>query len=176
MARKDPLADPAPLIRRVYGYVAYRIGDGPDAEDLTSEVFERALRYRSSYDPARGGPLAWLIGIARRSVDGRRYIPLQADSGDFDQAAPHDLEAGALERLTLAGAVSALDDRSRELLALRYGADLSARQIGVVLGLKTNAVEVSLHRALARVRAELDKQDRSEADVPLRDPAARASS
>lgn len=176
MARKDPLADPAPLIRRVYAYVAYRIGDGPDAEDLTSEVFERALKYRASYDPGRGGPLPWLIGIARRTVDGRRYVPTQASLADFEQAAPHDLEASALERLTLAGAVSALDDRGRELIALRYGADLSARQIGAVLGLKTNAVEVSLHRALARVRAELEKQDRSEADVRLRDPATRPSS
>src|SRR6266550_1140719 len=176
MARKDPLADPAPLIRRVYSYVAYRIGDGPDAEDLTSEVFERALKYRESYDPDRGGPVPWLIGIARRCVDGRRYIPTHADSAHVEQAVPDDLEASVLERLTLAPAVSALDDRSRELLALRYGADPSARQIGVVLGLKTNAVEVSLHRALARVRAELEKQDRSEADVPIRDPATRGSS
>jgi len=175
MARNDPLADPAPLIRRVYAYVAYRIGDGPDAEDLTSEVFERALKYRSSYDPARGGPLAWLIGIARRSVDGRRYVPAQADSSDFEQPAAHDLEASALERLTLARAVSVLDDRSRELLALRYGADLSARQIGAVLGLKTNAVEVSLHRALARVRAELEEQERAGTDVRLRDPVTRTS-
>ena len=43
--RVDPLRNPEPLIRRVYGYVAYRIGDGPDAEDITSETFERALRY-----------------------------------------------------------------------------------------------------------------------------------
>ena len=46
---RDVLADPRPLIERVYGYVAYRIGDGPDAEDVTSETFERALRYRDSY-------------------------------------------------------------------------------------------------------------------------------
>jgi len=176
MARSDPLADPAPLIRRVYAYVAYRIGDGPDAEDLTSEVFERALKYRASYDQGRGGPLPWLIGIARRCVDGRRYIPEQANPADFELAAPHDLEANAVERLTLARAVSALDDRGRELIALRYGADLSARQIGVVLGLKTNAVEVALHRALARVRAELEKQERSETDVRVTDPATRASS
>ena len=65
MAR-DPLADPGPLIRRVYAYVAYRIGDGAEAEDITSEAFERALRYRDSYDPRRGEPVAWLIGIARR--------------------------------------------------------------------------------------------------------------
>jgi len=174
MAREDPLADPTPLIRRVYAYVAYRIGDGPDAEDVTSEVFERALKYRSSYDPTRGGALAWLIGIARRCIDGRRYTPAQEEFADFEQVAPQDLEANALERLTLARVLAVLDDRSRELLALRYGADLSARQIGVILGLKTNAVEVSLHRALARVRAELEEQERSQGDL-LRDPAPRTS-
>jgi RNA polymerase sigma-70 factor, ECF subfamily len=175
MLRKDPLADPAPLIRRVYAYVAYRIGDGPDAEDITSEVFERALKYRSSYDPGRGGPLPWLIGIARRSVEGRRYIPAQADSADLELAASHDLEASTLERLTLARAISGLDGRSRELLALRYGADLSARQIGAVLGLKTNAVEVSLHRALARLRAALEEQELSQADVRVHNPVTRTS-
>ena len=52
--RRDPLAHPEELIKRVYAYVAYAIGDGPDAEDVTSETFERALRYRKSYDPAKG--------------------------------------------------------------------------------------------------------------------------
>ena len=69
---RDPLADPEPLIRRVYAYVAYRIGGGPDAEDVTSEVFERALRYRDGYDPSKGDPAAWLIGIARRRLAIRR--------------------------------------------------------------------------------------------------------
>ncbi len=65
----DPLRDPAPLVRRVYAYAAYRLGDGADAEDVTSETFERALRYRQSFDPARGTPAAWLVGIARRCAD-----------------------------------------------------------------------------------------------------------
>jgi DNA-directed RNA polymerase specialized sigma24 family protein len=65
---RDPLADPRPLIRRVYAYVAYRLGAGPDAEDVTSETFERAFRYRDSFDPNRGDPVAWLIGIARRCI------------------------------------------------------------------------------------------------------------
>src|ERR671934_110575 len=69
MRQRDPLSNPAPLIRRVYSYVAYRLGDGPDAEDVTSDVFERALRYRGSYDDSRGRPLPWLLGIARRCVD-----------------------------------------------------------------------------------------------------------
>ncbi len=69
MTRRDPLANPSQAIRLVYSYVAYRLGDGPDAEDVTSDVFERALRYRESYDPSRGKPLAWLLGIARRCVE-----------------------------------------------------------------------------------------------------------
>jgi DNA-directed RNA polymerase specialized sigma24 family protein len=59
MFERDPLANPEPLIRRVYAYVAYRIGDGADAEDVTSDVFERALRYRESYDQSKGEPAAW---------------------------------------------------------------------------------------------------------------------
>ena len=65
---RDPLAHPDALIRRVYAYVAYRLGDGPDAEDVTSEVFERALRYRGSYDREKGDPISWLLGIARRAT------------------------------------------------------------------------------------------------------------
>src|SRR5919198_6100657 len=118
MTQRDPLADPAPLIRRVYAYVAYRIGDGPDAEDVTSEVFERALRYRATYDPGRGSPLAWLIGIARRCVDGRRMPALQGTAVASEQVAAGDLEADAVEHVALRAAMSTLDERSRDLLAL----------------------------------------------------------
>jgi DNA-directed RNA polymerase specialized sigma24 family protein len=63
----------------VYAYVAYRIGPGPDAEDATSEVFARALRYRSTFDAAKGTPAAWLTGIARRVLAERateRFAPV----------------------------------------------------------------------------------------------------
>jgi RNA polymerase sigma factor (sigma-70 family) len=157
VARRDPLANAPELIRRIYTYVAYRVGDGPDAEDVTSEVFERALRYRKSYDSSRGEPLAWLIGIARRCIDDSRMGP-RAELGEQpDVTSPEDLEADALQRLTVAAAVEGLDERSRDLVALRYGADLSARQIGEILGLKTNAVEVALHRTLARLRPQLEE-------------------
>jgi RNA polymerase sigma factor (sigma-70 family) len=175
MRHKDPLADPAGSIRRVYSYVAYRLGDGPEAEDVTSEVFERALRYRSSYDEFRGGPVPWLLGIARRCVDDaliRR--PQNAESEAVEQASGEDLEGDALRRLAVAGALERLDDRGRELIAMRYGADLSARQIGEVLGMKTNAVEVALHRTLGRLRAELDAAQRGTYS-PRAEPAPRVA-
>lgn len=157
MRRRDPLANPEPLIRRVYAYVAYRIGDGPDAEDVTSEVFERALRYRESYDPSKGEPVAWLIGIARHRLNlGPR--PTVSLDETAEPIAPGDLEADSIGRLTLTAALTMLDERDAELLALRYGADLTARQIGETLGMKTNAVEVALHRALGRLRAALEDE------------------
>lgn len=162
MLRRDPLANPEPLIRRVYSYVAYRVGDGPDAEDLTSETFERALRYKKSYDPRKGEPIAWLLGIAKRCVDGQGP-KLELASEHSDSADTADIEGETIRRLTIAGAVRTLDDRDRELIALRYGADLTARQIAELLGARTNAIEVALHRAHGRLRAALGEEEDSPA-------------
>jgi RNA polymerase sigma factor (sigma-70 family) len=152
---RDPLADPAPLIRRVYAYVAYRVGDGPHAEDVTSDAFERALRYRSSFDPRRGEPVAWLIGIARRCL---ADAGAPADAGEPPDVAAEGHEESSLRRVELQRAVGTLDDRDRELVALRFGADLTARQIAALLDERVNTVEVALHRALARLREELDRR------------------
>jgi RNA polymerase sigma-70 factor (ECF subfamily) len=149
----DPLADPAPLIRRVYGYAAYRLGDGADAEDATSDAFERALRYRSSFDPSRGNATAWLIGIARRTVDDILAKRSKLVAEPTEIAA---VEQDSALKLDLAQALRQLDQRDRELVSLRYGADLTARQIGEQLEMRTNAVEVALHRALARLRTYLE--------------------
>jgi RNA polymerase sigma-70 factor, ECF subfamily len=154
--RRDPLADPELLLRRVYAYVAYRIGPGPDAEDVTSETYARALRARDAYDPARGTPVAWLIGIARRCLAEALAARPLLSAERLDVADAGDLEERSVRRLTLAAAVASLDEREQELIALRYGADLSARRIGEILGLRTNAVEVALHRALLRLRDRLE--------------------
>jgi RNA polymerase sigma factor (sigma-70 family) len=157
---RDPLRNPAPLIRRVYAYAAYRVGDGPDAEDVTSETFERALRYRESFDARRGTPAAWLVGIARRCADDHlrgRGIEVPTDDEELldspGDPSPADIY---VQRLDLAAAVATLNARDRELIALRYGADLKAKDIAALLGQKTNTVEMALHRALERLRTVLE--------------------
>jgi RNA polymerase sigma-70 factor (ECF subfamily) len=154
--RRDPLRDPEPLLRRVYSYVAYRIGPGPDAEDVTSETYARALRARDTYDPSKGAPIAWLIGIARRCLADAMTDRSLLSAEPFDRPDAGDLEERSIRRLALAAAVASLDQREQELIALRFGADLSARRIGEILGLRTNAVEVALHRALLRLRDRLE--------------------
>jgi RNA polymerase sigma-70 factor (ECF subfamily) len=172
MPRRDPLARADKLIPLVYAYVAYRLGDGPDADDVTGDTIERAVRYRKKYDPSKGEPLAWLIGIARNCI--ADLVAAREDVVDEPppEGATDDLEEGMTRRLTLRLAVARLDERERELIALRFGADLTARQIGAVLGMRKNAVEVALHRALARLRAELDR----EPSLELRPTTSRAVS
>jgi RNA polymerase sigma-70 factor (ECF subfamily) len=158
---RDPLAQPEPLIRAVYAYVAYRVGPGPDAEDITSDVFERALRYRASYDPKLGEPMAWLIGIARRCVNGAGPDLDRALESVEEHAAPGDLADDALRRLSLVDAVSKLSERDRDLIALRYGADLTGRQIGAIFDMSANAVDVAVPRAVERLREALDGPEES---------------
>jgi RNA polymerase sigma-70 factor, ECF subfamily len=157
--KRDPLAQPEELIPHVYSYAAYRLGDGPDAEDVTSDVFERAIRYRKSYDPSKGEPVAWLLGIARRSVDAALNARPRDQAELEEVAGETSIEDDSLRRLTLAAALRQLSDRDQELIALRYGAELTAAQIGEVLEIQTNAVEVALHRALARLRGVLQADE-----------------
>jgi len=156
---RDPLAGAEVSIRRVYTYAAYWLGEGAEAEDATSEVFENALRYRASYDPRKGEPIAWLMGIARRTVKAALAARSQTSAEVPDLPVMADLESETIERLTMGSALATLGEHDRELLALRYGADLRARQIGELLGIRTNAVEVAIHRAIARLRAELERQE-----------------
>jgi RNA polymerase sigma factor (sigma-70 family) len=164
--RRDPLDNPEPLIRRVGLYVAYRIGEGAEAEDVTSDVFERALRYRKTYDPSRGEPIAWLIGIARRCINdalSNRQL-LLAETPEIADST--NVEEDAVRRLALAREIRRLDTTDRELLAFRFGADLTARQIGDQLGMTKNAVDVALHRALDRLRARLEVQEDGRVERP----------
>jgi RNA polymerase sigma factor (sigma-70 family) len=78
-----------------------------------------------------------------------------AELQDLESPSADDLHTDVVRRLSLAEALDGLDDRARDLLALRYGADLTARQIGEIVQLKPNAVEVALHRTLTRLRSDL---------------------
>jgi RNA polymerase sigma factor (sigma-70 family) len=164
----DPFDRVETLAEAVYAYVAYRIGPGPVAEDITSETFARGVRARATFDPARGNPNAWLVGIARRVIAdelARREVPV---AEPHERADAHDLSERVVERVTLADGMRLLPERDRELLALRYGGDLTAAQIGRLLDMQTNAVEVALHRALRRLRSTMDD---GQTAVSRRDPA-----
>ena len=156
MFRPDPLADPKAAIRVVYAYAEFRLQNRADAEDVVSETIERALRYRGSYDARKGSPNAWLVGIARRTI--AEQVRAQAASALEARA---DMERGDdererhLDRLVLRDAIRRLPPRDQDLLALRYGADMTVREIAKLVGMQANTVDVALSRARRRLEALL---------------------
>jgi RNA polymerase sigma-70 factor, ECF subfamily len=150
-------------IWHVYGFFAYRVRDRDLAEDLTQLTFERALRAWSRFDRRRGPERTWLLAIARnimidhyRRRRSERLEPLgQAALAEIQ--AP-DAEPGASAELL--EALSQLAARDREVLALRYGADLTGPEIAALLGLTLANVQQIASRALRKLR-ELLKADYS---------------
>lgn len=159
LARNEPTAF-APLYERyfprIYAYCLRRVGSNEEAEDLTSLVFTRALTSIGSY---RGGSVvAWLFRIAHNAVanhlrDRRPQLPLDTAS---HPVSGEDLSAGIVrdeEQEHLARLLAALPDDQREILVLRLVGELTAREIGAVIGKREGAVRVALHRIVRRLRA-----------------------
>ncbi len=142
----------------VYGFLAYRLRDREAAEDLTQVTFERALRAFSRFDPRRASERTWLLAIARNALidhqrRGRRLSsePLDADSPS-SVPGPED----AIASVDLRTVLMQLPDREREVLALRYGAEMTGPEIAGLLGLSTANVHQIISRTLRKLRRELD--------------------
>jgi RNA polymerase sigma factor (sigma-70 family) len=147
---------------RVYGFLAYRLGDRDTAEDLTQATFERALRAWSRFDPRRASESTWLLAIARNLlIDHYRRDKSSLTEPIEDYMAP--VMPGPEERLTtspeLVSALTRLSDRDREVLALRFGGDMTGPEIAHLLNLTLANVQQILSRSLRKLRGLLDESD-----------------
>lgn len=160
---------------RVHGFFAYWLGSRTDAEDLTQQTFERALRAAATYDAARASVATWLLAIARnllvdhlRARPGVAVQPSEAAELEAIAASPDRYRLGldpALER-----ALAELGPRERELIALRFGGDLRGPEIAQLTGLSLANVQQILSRSLRRMRASLEA---ASCDGALRSAAPR---
>src|SRR4051794_23167508 len=147
---------------RVYGFFGYRLSSRADAEDLTQLTFERALRSWRRFDSTRGTIETWLLAIARNLlIDHFRRSHLRSHASLDDEATAariprpvaHPLDLGL--SADLADALSMLSDRERELIALRFGGEMTGPEIAELTGLSLSNVQQILSRSLRRLRAEL---------------------
>jgi RNA polymerase sigma factor (sigma-70 family) len=159
----------------VYGFFAYRLGSRSDAEDLTQQTFERALRAWDRYDPARAAMRTWLLTIARnllidhRRADRSQLLSPIGEEGVREEDLPHVRDAGARLGLdpAVAAALAQLGRREREVLALRFGGDLTGPEIAELLDLSLANVQQIVSRSLRRLRAALESGgERSAAGQP----------
>lgn len=150
----------------VFRYVRFRVATREAAEDVTSEVFMKALRSLKRYDADRASPRTWLLRIARNAVTdhlrslrrrGSLHVSLDRVPDLVANEESAELRVVRQERIQkVLNASGTLRSADQEILSLRYGAGLANSEIADAMGISANAVAVRLHRALARLKNQLD--------------------
>ncbi len=159
----------AELYRRhvcaIFQFVRSKVPSDDTAEDLTAQVFFKALRSADTYC-ATGSYSAWLFAIARNCISNWYRMrcrvvtlaetPEVVDPDPCPATAVVDVES----REDVLHAVAELPDTQREAITLRYMHDLSIEEIADRTGRTSGAVRILLHRARARLRNEYEgRQD-----------------
>ena len=155
----------------VFAYVAGLLRDQSAAEEVAAQVFERAWRRRRQLDPSRGSPRAWLFGIARNAaLDELRRRSRASELPDRESAADAPVHATlqpaggdpaeiAVNRTVLREALDSLGGRDRELVALKFFADLTNAEIAAVIGTTETNAGTRLHRVMEKLRRSIDEAD-----------------
>lgn len=165
---------------RLFGFLVYRTGNRALAEDLLGDVFERAFRARARFDPRRGSQTAWLYAIAvNRLRDHQRRAQVERASLERIRTTepasvelPHDAIA---ERDRVMQALAVLSERDQEIVALRFGADLTAPQIARATGQPLTTVEGRLFRALRRLGTVLGPETTDASDDRVAVPSVHGT-
>lgn len=154
----------------VHKYALYRVGDPMVADDLTAEIFERMFIALPRYNPGRAPFGAWLFGIARHVVNDHhrkqkrnRNLPVE----EMDQLIANDLlpeEANLIKESDrhLLTALKRLSIREKDIIGLKFGAELTNRQIARLTRLGESHIGVILFRSMQRLRlmvTELEESD-----------------
>lgn len=152
---------------KVYNYVSYRVGDKADAEDITAVTFERALKRLHTYRANRGAFSTWLFAIARNVISNhfrsRRRQPEVSSLGNVSPIIVSDtspeqavIEAERLRQVQIC--MRRLPERDQEVLALKFGGDLTNQEIAQVMELAAVHVGVLLYRAVRKLRLAVEEE------------------
>ena len=141
----------------VYRYAYFRLRVDAEAEDVTSEVFHRALVAIPRFEPRRPF-LAFLYTIARNVITDR--MRRERPQASFEDALAHPSDGPGPEELASAGdevrrlraAVAQLTTLQQEVIVLRYLEGRSTKETAVVIGKPESTIRGIQMRALAALR------------------------
>lgn len=170
-ARRDPRAFEAlyrKYVAQVYSFALYELRDQHAAEDLTAQVFMRALtglrHFREQAQPPDSSFRVWIFQIARNALSNERRRVRRHPAEPLDAAlefpATDDVQGTAVEREELREALTAIDRlpaERRRALVLRFVHEMNTREISQVLGRSEGATRVLIHRSLQSLGRQLGR-------------------
>lgn len=157
-AQRDPLRF-AELyesnFERVYAFVAYRVRDREEAQDLTAEIFHQALASLHRFE-WHGKPfVTWLLGIATKVLADRWERLGKQQQVQADELEEAGIEALVEQRAMLFQLVDGLPPDQRQVIIRRFVDQRSVREIAQELGRSEGAVKQLQFRALQTLRSQM---------------------
>ena len=145
----------------IFAFVAGMLRDRSAAEEVTAIAFERGFRARATFDPKRGAARAWMFGIARNAALDElrrrsRMAELPPDPEDRTSPGPPELAEAGARRVVVLRALETLEQRERELIALRFDGGLSHAEIAQVLDVTATNASTMVHRVVTKLRKACD--------------------
>ena len=146
---------------QVHGMAVRAFGPGPDAEDVTQQVFVSAWTGRAGYRPEQGPLPAWLVGICRHKIADawvrrdRQRRAVRAAAAEAP-AASGAVDTAATDRVLLLGELDRLGQPQRGIIELAFFEDLTHTQIADRTGLPLGTVKSHIRRTLERLRSRLE--------------------
>ena len=170
-ARRDPRAFDAlyrKYVAQVYSFALYELRDTHAAEDLTAQVFMRALdglaTFHEQGEPPGSSFRVWLFQICRNTLSNERRRVRRHPEAPLDLAlevaSTDDVAEEALDREQLGRVwqhIGRLPAARRQALVLRFVEEMSTREIGEVLGRSEGATRVLIHRALQTIARQIGR-------------------
>jgi len=147
-------------VGKVYNFFRYRLYDDQLSEDLTAATFEKAWKRRWQFRGTDTQLPTWLFKIAQNVLRdyyrrSRETVPIDwLGERASDERVDQQVEKN-LEFTRLVGLINQLPERERDLISLKFGAELTNRQIAQLTKLSETNVGSILHRSLTRLRAQM---------------------
>ena len=148
------------FVGKVFNFFRYRLGDDAIAEDLTSQTFEKAWKRRQQFRGTDEQLPAWLFTIARNVLRDhlrrkKTTITLEAAINQAGDEYPEIQVEKKMAFAKLVILINQLPERQRELVTLKFGAELTNREIAQLTKLSESNVGTILHRAVTKLREQM---------------------
>ena len=156
--------------KRIFNYVYYRVYCQYTTEDLTSQVFEKAMRKIGTYTQSKAPFEVWLFAICRNVVNDyfrgqKKHRNLSFDTITELVSRKKDPESIVIKGETndrLSKALNTLSVRDRNIIALKFGATLKNKEIAELLHMTESNIGIILYRMLKKLKNEIGERENYE--------------
>lgn len=153
--------------KRIFNYTYYRVNSKSNAEDITSQVFQKVITKIYTYNIDKAKFEVWLFAIARNTINDhirkekiRKFIPLDSIFNMADgRRGPEEVLIKKDSKTKLIQALNILNGKERNIIAYKFGAELKNTEIAKLLNMSESNVGVKLCRIMKKLKKELEKEE-----------------